>query len=63
MFDIQDPNWLARVMDEKGVQTGELAKRSGVSRSQIQRIRNGMEPRLGTLRSIQAALAELGIAA
>ena len=56
MFDIQKPDWLQCAMSEVGVETGELADRAKVSRSQIQRIRKGMPPRLDTFRRISAAL-------
>lgn len=64
MLDIQNPNWLRNAMAEAGLQsgdrflTGELSERAKVSRSQIQRILNGMEPRMGTLRRITAALEQ-----
>jgi transcriptional regulator with XRE-family HTH domain len=63
MADIYEPDWLDRAMREAKVRTGELAAASGVSRSQIQRIRNGMSPRLDTLRALQTALASKSIAA
>jgi predicted transcriptional regulator len=56
MLDIQRTDWLEIAMSEIGMQTGDLADRANVSRSQIQRIRNGMPPRLDTLRRISAAL-------
>lgn len=58
MLDIQRPDWLNSAMAEIGLQTGELSDRAKVSRSQIQRIRNGMPPRLDTLRRISTALEE-----
>lgn len=46
-------------MKEVGVKTGQLSAEAGVSRSQIQRILNGMHPRLDTLRSLTAAIERL----
>jgi predicted transcriptional regulator len=63
MDNIYEPDWLERTMSAAGIQTGQLAQISGVSRSQIQRIRKGMPPRLGTLRRLSVALAELQQAA
>jgi len=51
-----DPAWLDKEMKAAGVRTGELANASGVSRSQIQRIRNGSPPRMDTLEALRAAL-------
>lgn len=59
MATIYDPTWLVRRMAEKQIRTGQLAEASGVSRSQIQRIRKGMAPRMDTLAAINAALADL----
>ena len=59
MDSIYDPFWLKRRMDATGVMTGLLSAESGVSRSQIQRIRKGMAPRMDTAAAIQAALARL----
>ena len=56
MASTYDPRWLADAMTAKGIQTGDLADASGVSRSQIQRIRNGMAPRMDTLVALQSAL-------
>lgn len=50
-------------MSEAGVQTGALAEASGISRSQIQRIRNGMAPRMNTMVALNSALARLSQAA
>jgi predicted transcriptional regulator len=58
MVDIQKPTWLKDAMEEAGIKTGELSVRAGVSRSQIQRILNGMHPRLDTLRRITAVLED-----
>lgn len=57
MIDIQHNDWLVRAMEDAKIQTGELSELTGVSRSQIQRIRKGMPPRLDTLRKLQEALA------
>lgn len=50
-------------MRTSDLRTGELARVSGVSRSQIQRIRRGMSPRLQTLRQLEDGLRSLGVAA
>lgn len=59
MDSTYDPTWLERKMAEKSIRTGQLAEASGVSRSQIQRIRNGMAPRMDTLAALNGALAKL----
>lgn len=59
MPTIYDPAWLDREMAAAGIRTGELAEASSVSRSQIQRIRKGMAPRMNTLTAINAGLAKL----
>lgn len=59
MDNIYEPDWLKSAMDEASIRTGELAEVSGVSRSQIQRIRNGSPPRYDTLCSIRGALQKL----
>lgn len=59
MDSIYEPGWLARAMADAEIRTGQLAQASGVSRSQIQRIRKGMPPRLDTLRALSGALAAL----
>lgn len=59
MIDINHPDWLTEAMTKYNVETGRLAKLSGVSRSQIQRIRKGMSPRLDTLLRIQSALEDI----
>ena len=59
MADIDDPRWLDNEMRAADIKTGELAAASGVSRSQIQRIRNGMDPRRGTLVALRDAIATL----
>ena len=43
-------------MNAAGISIGKLSSLSGVSRSQLQRINNGMAPRFATLRAIEAAL-------
>jgi transcriptional regulator with XRE-family HTH domain len=52
-----DPAWLTKAMAETGFGVSELANAAGVSRSQIQRIRNGMPPRMDTQAKLRAALA------
>lgn len=59
MANTYDPEWLKRAMSAARVRTGQLAEASGVSRSQIQRIRNGMAPRMNTLAALQRGLATL----
>ena len=59
MSNAYDPKWLAREMDKRKVRTGRLADLSGVSRSQIQRIRKGMAPRMDTLNALNTALSKL----
>jgi transcriptional regulator with XRE-family HTH domain len=59
MDNIYEPDWLNRAMADAKIRTGQLARVSGVSRSQIQRIRNGAPPRLDTLRALSGALATL----
>lgn len=54
-----DPAWLDREMKAAGVRTGQLAEISRVSRSQIQRIRNGSAPRMDTMIALKAALREV----
>lgn len=46
-------------MKQHKIETGQLAKLSGVSRSQIQRIRNGMSPRLDTLLRLKSVLEDI----
>lgn len=62
MDDILAPEWLDATMTNAGIKTGQLADVSGVSKSQIQRIRNGDSARTSTLRElrtgIEAILAE-----
>lgn len=52
-----DPAWLKKAMDEAGFGVTELANLAGISRTQIQRIRNGMAPRMDTHARLRAALA------
>jgi transcriptional regulator with XRE-family HTH domain len=56
-----DPLWLDREMKRCGIRTGRLAELSKVSRSQIQRIRNGAPPRMDTLAALQAGLRAAGV--
>lgn len=56
MDSTYDPQWLDKAMIAAGVQTGELAEASNVSRSQIQRIRNGSAPRMDTMLALRSAL-------
>lgn len=46
-------------MRKAGIRTGQLAEASGISRSQIQRIKRGMAPRMDTQAALNAALADL----
>ena len=46
-------------MRKAGIRTGQLAEASGVSRSQIQRIKRGMAPRMDTQVALTAALTKL----
>ena len=54
-----DPDWLAKAMEAHGIQTGELAEVAGVSRSQIQRIRKGMAPRVRTMVALTTGIEQL----
>lgn len=54
-----DPDWLVKAMEAHGIQTGELAEVTGVSRSQIQRIRNGMTPRVRTMVALTTGIEQL----
>jgi transcriptional regulator with XRE-family HTH domain len=54
-----DPTWLKREMAAHDIATGKLAKASGVSRSQIQRIKLGMAPRMDTLVALRGGIAAL----
>ncbi len=54
-----DPLWLERAMTKAGIRTGQLARMSNVSRSQIQRIRRGSAPRMDTMVALQAALKQV----
>lgn len=56
MLNYRDPNWLQLAKALAGMETGALAKASGVSRSQLQRIANGDDPRLGTFIKIEDAV-------
>ena len=57
MDNAYDPAWLTKAMKDTGFGVTELATVAGVSRSQIQRIRNGMAPRMDTQARLVAALA------
>jgi transcriptional regulator with XRE-family HTH domain len=59
MANTYDPLWLERAMRSAGIRTGQLAEASGVSRSQIQRIKRGMAPRMDTQAALNVALAKL----
>jgi predicted transcriptional regulator len=63
MDNAYDPAWLTKAMKETGFGVTELSTIAGVSRSQIQRIRNGMAPRMDTQARLQAALASKQAAA
>lgn len=56
MDNAYDPAWLTKAMQKTGFGVTELASLAGVSRSQIQRIRNGMAPRMDTQARLVAAL-------
>lgn len=56
MDNAYDPAWLRTAMDRAGFGVTELANKAGVSRSQIQRICNGMAPRMDTQAKLLAAL-------
>ena len=51
-----DPDWLTKAMEKTGIATGKLSSLTGVSRSQIQRIRNGAPPRMDTHEALRLAL-------
>jgi len=57
MDNAYDPNWLKAEMAKAGFGVTELAKLAGISRTQVQRIRGGMAPRMDTQAKLRAALA------
>lgn len=57
MDNAYDPNWLKAEMAKTGFGVSELARLAGISRTQVQRIRNGMAPRMDTQARLKAALA------
>lgn len=57
MDNAYDPNWLKSEMERTQFGVSELARLAGVSRTQVQRIRNGMAPRMDTQARLRAALA------
>jgi len=59
MVNIDDANWLPKAIEGAGITISELARRSGVSRSQIHRISLGRETTTGTLRAIRDVLEPL----
>lgn len=56
MIDLHNPDWLNLAMRETGADTETLASISGVSCSQVNRIRAGMAPRLPTALKLKLAL-------
>lgn len=58
MLNYLDPNWLEQAKALTGMTTGELARASGVHRSQIQRLANGAAPRLDTFKKILKAVED-----
>ena len=57
MDNAYNPDWLKTEMARTGFGVSELARAAGVSRTQVQRIRNGMAPRMDTHARLRAALA------
>jgi predicted transcriptional regulator len=55
MIDWTRPGCLTALLDSGGLTLSELSNRSGVTRSQLQRINGGMAPRFATQRAIEAA--------
>jgi len=56
MIDITHPAWLARIMAERNLKTGDLAERAGIDRATVQRIVKGEGGTLITVRAILRAL-------
>lgn len=56
-IDYTDPLWLAKLLDATGVTIADLAASSGISRDQIERLRNdGTKTRVSTATTLAAIL-------